>query len=132
MKSTVNPEPALSGCQPDHRVQKARTTPPESAFGYPRNFLDNHLVYVVVSARARGLSIGVNLNPDKHCNFDCVYCEVDRRVPIANTTLDLALLAEELESTIGFDGEQGMRTSAVAHSFPYRADCAESNGFEGR
>lgn len=39
------------------------------------------LVYPVVSRRSRGLSIGVNLNPDKRCNFDCVYCEVDRRTP---------------------------------------------------
>ena len=25
-----------------------------------------------------GISIGVNLNPDKVCNFDCIYCQVDR------------------------------------------------------
>ena len=23
----------------------------------------------------------MNLNPDKYCNFDCVYCQVDRTVP---------------------------------------------------
>src|SRR3954466_8716353 len=99
MKSTANPEPALSGGQPDHRVQKARTTPPESAFGYPRNFLDNHLVYVVVSARARGLSIGVNMNPDKHCNFDCVYCEVERGAPSPHKGLNVAAMADELRRT---------------------------------
>jgi hypothetical protein len=45
----------------------------ETAFGSPRDFLDNRFVYAVVSARARGLSVGINMCPDKNCNFDCVY-----------------------------------------------------------
>lgn len=36
-------------------------------------------MYAGISSRARGLSVGVNLNPDQYCNFDCCYCEVDRR-----------------------------------------------------
>jgi wyosine [tRNA(Phe)-imidazoG37] synthetase (radical SAM superfamily) len=75
----------------------ARTGP---IFGYPRDYLNNRFVYLTVSPRARGLSIGVNLNPDKQCNFECAYCEVDRRVPVANSALDLSVLAIELESTI--------------------------------
>ncbi len=71
-----------------------------AAFGYPRDYLNNRFVYLTISPRARGLSIGVNLNPDRHCNFDCVYCEVERRVPAADTTLDLSVLAAELESTL--------------------------------
>ena len=70
------------------------------AFSYPRDYLSNHFVYLTISARARGLSIGVNLNPDRQCNFDCVYCEVDRRVPGAYPALDLSVLATELESTL--------------------------------
>lgn len=35
-------------------------------------------VYPVISRRSRGLSIGINLNPDTICNFDCVYCQVDK------------------------------------------------------
>ena len=50
----------------------------EIAFDRPRDFLNNRFVYAVVSPRARGLSLGVNMNPDKRCNFDCLYCEVDR------------------------------------------------------
>ena len=48
---------------------------------HDRAWRANRYVYPVVSRRSRGLSIGVNLNPDKACNFDCVYCQVDRRVP---------------------------------------------------
>ena len=40
----------------------------------------NRYVYLVRARRSGGLSLGVNLDPQKTCNFDCVYCEVvDRR-----------------------------------------------------
>ena len=50
------------------------------ALGCPRLFFaGSRHVYAVLSSRARGLAIGVNINPDQFCNFDCTYCEVDRR-----------------------------------------------------
>ena len=61
----------------------------------------NRYVYAVVSRRARGLSIGVNLNPDKACNFDCPYCQVDRGVPGGPAAVDVALLADELAALLG-------------------------------
>src|ERR1043165_5750961 len=45
---------------------------------HPRRFEQNRFVYPVLSRRSGGLSIGVNLNPDKVCNFDCIYCQVER------------------------------------------------------
>lgn len=72
----------------------------ETAFGCPRNFLTNRFVYVVVSPRARGLSIGVNMNPSKFCNFDCAYCEVNRRLPAQEDHLDIDVMANELQSTL--------------------------------
>ncbi|MBI2825880.1 MAG: radical SAM protein [Planctomycetia bacterium] len=45
---------------------------------HPRSFEANRFVYPVVSRRSGGVSVGVNLNPDKVCNFDCIYCQVDR------------------------------------------------------
>src|SRR5271154_1718523 len=71
-----------------------------SAFARPREFLGNRFVYVVVSARARGLSIGVNMNPDKRCKFDCEYCEVNRAVPALEKSLDVDVMAEELQRTL--------------------------------
>ncbi len=71
-----------------------------SAFGYPREFLGNHFVYVVVSPRACGLSIGVNMNPDKKCNFNCEYCEVDRLSPARESFLNVEVMAEELQRTL--------------------------------
>jgi wyosine [tRNA(Phe)-imidazoG37] synthetase (radical SAM superfamily) len=79
---------------------KSRAAPVAKAFGCPRNFLGNRFVYVVVSARARGLSIGINMNPDRFCNFDCAYCEVNHELPPTESELDTAVMAEELENTL--------------------------------
>jgi wyosine [tRNA(Phe)-imidazoG37] synthetase (radical SAM superfamily) len=74
----------------------------ETAFGSPRDFLDNHFVYAVVSARARGLSVGVNMCPDKNCNFQCVYCEVHRNGELREGQLDVEAMAAELKKTLTF------------------------------
>ncbi|HEY4952570.1 MAG TPA: radical SAM protein [Verrucomicrobiae bacterium] len=71
-----------------------------SVFARPREFLGNRFVYAVVSSRARGLSIGVNMNPDKRCKFGCEYCEVDRTVTMLETVLDVEVMAEELQRTL--------------------------------
>jgi wyosine [tRNA(Phe)-imidazoG37] synthetase (radical SAM superfamily) len=64
---------------------------------HSRRYQDFLYVYPVISRRSRGLSIGVNLNPDKRCNFDCVYCEVDRLTPPRTTVVDIAVVKSELE-----------------------------------
>ncbi len=48
---------------------------------HPRSFATNRYVYPVLSRRAGGISIGVNLNLDRSCSFHCVYCQVDRTTP---------------------------------------------------
>src|SRR5690349_2409278 len=74
----------------------------ETAFGSPRDFLNNRFVYAVISARARGLSLGVNMNPDKSCSFNCLYCEVDRRTPPRELKLDVDAMAAELHRTLAY------------------------------
>jgi len=76
--------------------------PRETAFDRPRDFLGNRFVYAVISSRARGLSLGVNVNPDKRCNFDCSYCEVDRRLQPREGRLDVEAMASELRRAIDF------------------------------
>lgn len=73
---------------------------------HPRAWAGNRYVYPVVSRRGRGLSIGINLNPDKVCNFDCVYCCVDRTVPPAVCEVDLPTVEAELDHllTLAADG----------------------------
>jgi len=65
-----------------------------------RTFEDNLYVYSVVSRRSKGVSIGVNLNPDKVCNFDCVYCQVDRKTPAIVQDVDVPLLLDELKEML--------------------------------
>ena len=57
-------------------------------------------VYPVISRRAQGLSLGINLNPDKICNFNCVYCEVDRTQPGWQAVVTPAELRAELTALV--------------------------------
>ena len=67
---------------------------------HPRTWREFRYCYPVVSRRSRGLSLGVNLNPDQACNFDCVYCSVDRRVPSTVREVDEAALERELDALL--------------------------------
>lgn len=66
-----------------------------------RELDNNRYVYAVVSRRAGGLSIGVNLNPDKVCNFDCPYCQVDRTTAGGDRAVDIPRLRAELDHLFG-------------------------------
>ncbi len=90
---------------------------PETACGSPRDFLDNQFVYAVVSARARGLSVGVNLSPNKVCNFNCVYCEVHRNGD-PRRELDVDLMAAELKKTLGLVRAGRLRERPWYHTLP--------------
>lgn len=68
---------------------------------HSRHWRENRFVYPVISRRSRGLSLGVNLNPDTACNFDCVYCSVDRNqgavLAKPRPTVDLSVVRVELD-----------------------------------
>jgi hypothetical protein len=53
-------------------------------------------VYPVVSRRAGGVSVGINLNPNNACNWRCLYCQVPDLVRGTAPPVDLALLEIEL------------------------------------
>ncbi|MDO8413623.1 MAG: radical SAM protein [Gallionellaceae bacterium] len=53
-------------------------------------------VYPVVSRRAGGVSVGINLNPNNACNWRCIYCQVPDLKRGTAPALDLVLLEEEL------------------------------------
>lgn len=67
---------------------------------HPRLFEQNRFVYPVLSRRSRGLSVGVNLNPDKVCNFDCIYCQVDRTRHSEQRFVETGQLFDELRLTL--------------------------------
>lgn len=55
-------------------------------------------VYPVVSRRARGVSIGINLNPNNACNWACIYCQVDDLRRGGPPPIDLGLLSREFDA----------------------------------
>ena len=67
---------------------------------HDRSFDANRFVYPVLSRRSRGLSIGVNLNPDKVCNFDCIYCQVDRTSQSETRFVEMDRLLVELREVL--------------------------------
>jgi pyruvate-formate lyase-activating enzyme len=101
---------------------------------HPRTDGRRHYVYAVLSRRARGVSIGLNLNPDAACNFGCVYCQVDRSEPRPPGEVDERRLLEELEATLeeGRDGRLLARAAADGVPVPLRrvADVAFSGDGE--
>ena len=67
---------------------------------HERAFQTNRFVYPVLSRRSGGISLGVNLNPDKVCNFDCIYCQVDRTRQSETRFVETATLIAELEAML--------------------------------
>jgi wyosine [tRNA(Phe)-imidazoG37] synthetase (radical SAM superfamily) len=67
---------------------------------HERRFEANRFVYPVLSRRSGGISLGVNLNPDKVCNFDCIYCQVDRTTTSETRFVGTDQLLHELEDLL--------------------------------
>ena len=53
-------------------------------------------VYPVISRRAGGVSVGINLNPNNACNWRCIYCQVPELARGTAPPIDLPLLEKEL------------------------------------
>lgn len=53
-------------------------------------------VYPVISRRAGGVSVGINLNPNNKCNWRCIYCQVPDLGRGNAPKIDVALLQSEL------------------------------------
>lgn len=86
----------------EKRNLKSKIPPPTHHLHtlHERTFDDYRYVYLVLSRRSGGMSIGVNLNPDKVCNFDCIYCQVDRSVQGETKFVGMPQLLEELRELL--------------------------------
>lgn len=98
---------------------------------HTRHFSDFTFVYPVISRRSKGLSIGVNLNPDKVCNFDCIYCEVDRRIPGAVTEVDLRQMKDELTAMVRFAKDGGLAKEPKFDEVPWLTREVKDIAFSG-
>lgn len=68
---------------------------------HDRDSAEMTYVYPVVSRRAAGVSVGVNLNPNAACNWACVYCQVPGLTRGTAPVIDLAQLEAELRVMLG-------------------------------
>ena len=73
-------------------------------------------VYPVISRRAGGVSVGINLNPNNACNWRCIYCQVPDLKRGGPPPIDLAQLENELRA---------MLTDIVQGDFMVRQVAAE-------
>ena len=71
---------------------------PLSVVNHDRDSAELRYVYPVVSRRAGGVSVGINLNPNNACNWRCIYCQVPNLVRGTAPPVDLALLEQELRA----------------------------------
>jgi wyosine [tRNA(Phe)-imidazoG37] synthetase (radical SAM superfamily) len=112
-RTTIDPTP------PHRKAASIYHAPTrETAFDRPRDWLGNRFVYAVISSRAGGLSLGVNMNPSRLCNFDCSYCEVDRRSPSPEKQLLADVMATELHRTLLAVRQGHLRSRPWYHSLP--------------
>ena len=118
MNPALNVKAIVTGAESDAPDSEVLPSSYGTAFGYPRDFLGNRFVYAVISPRARGLSVGVNMNPDKYCNFDCTYCEVNRLEPSLESRLDVAAMVTELDRTLTLVRSGGMGEGSRYRNVP--------------
>lgn len=75
-------------------------TAPLTPVNHDRDSAEMTYVYPVVSRRAGGVSVGINLNPNNACNWACVYCQVPDLRRGAAPAIDLAQLEAELRAML--------------------------------
>lgn len=85
---------------------------------HPREYAGFTYAYPVLSRRSGGVSLGVNVNLDKLCNFDCPYCQVDRRVPGRPQRIDLGRLKDEVGALLSSVDAGGVCRLPVFDALP--------------
>ena len=92
-----------------------------------RSFIHMTYVYPVVSRRAGGVSVGINLNPNNACNWHCAYCQVPGLVRGAAPEIDLAQLEDELRRFL----DELLHGSFMADHVPPEAQVIRDIAFSG-
>lgn len=84
-------------------------------------------VYPVVSRRAGGVSVGINLNTNNACNWACIYCQVDNLTRGGPPPIDLDRLERELEIFL----DDAIRGDFMARQVPPEARRLMDVAFSG-
>lgn len=81
-------------------MPESRKTPQLDDTDHSRDSAGLTYVYPVVSRRAGGVSVGINLNPNNACNWRCIYCQVPDLTRGAAPAIDLLLLETEFRKML--------------------------------
>src|SRR5687768_6822290 len=87
-------------------------------------------VYPVVSRRAGGVSVGINLEPNNACNWRCVYCQVPNLGRGAAPPIDVDRLEAELRGLLGRAQRQEWLAGHVDEPYRQLVDVAFSGNGE--
>src|SRR5574340_1734560 len=81
-----------------HDPEGLRVTKLLSETDHSRDSAGLTYVYPVVSRRAGGVSVGINLNPNNACNWRCIYCQVPDLKRGSAPKIDLDQLEADLRA----------------------------------
>ncbi|MBV8657709.1 MAG: hypothetical protein JO142_07800 [Burkholderiales bacterium] len=81
-------------------TQSVKPVVPLAVTDHRRDILGFTYVYPVISRRAGGVSVGINLNTNNACNWRCVYCQVPDLVRGNAPEADLSVLRAELDAML--------------------------------
>lgn len=84
-------------------------------------------VYPVISRRAGGVSIGINLNTNNACNWACLYCQVENLTRGGPPPIDLDRLERELVSFL----EDALQGDFMQRQVPPEARQLKDIAFSG-
>lgn len=84
-----------------------------------------YYVYPVLSRRARGISLGINLHPNRVCNWQCVYCQVPGLHRGHAPTIHIPQLISELQACLQWLSEHmvaGQRMHSMVSDIAFAGD----------
>jgi wyosine [tRNA(Phe)-imidazoG37] synthetase (radical SAM superfamily) len=98
---------AVLGIRPLHAYLTKRTKAMLNHNDHSRDSVGLTYIYPVISRRAGGVSIGINLNTNNACNWACLYCQVPDLIRGGPPPIDLEQLEAELRTFLhaAIDGD---------------------------
>lgn len=81
-------------------MMESRKTTLLNVADHSRDLAGYRYVYPVLSRRAGGVSVGINLNVNNACNWACIYCQVPGLRRGGPEVVDVGLLLKELDGLL--------------------------------
>jgi len=97
-------------------------------FNHDRNIFNSKYIYPVVSRRSMGLSLGINLNTNNACNWQCIYCQVSDLTRGKPEKIDLKLLENELDQWLDEIVNGTFLNECASHKVDFKDIAFSGNG----